>query len=113
MTLFFLDRPDVSGIFNIGAGRARNWNDLATTVFRAMDREPQIEYIDMPEPIRKQYQYHTCAEIKKIRNIGYASPFSSLEEGIIDYVKNYLLPDKRLGNQFSQKTKKIKKLVQG
>ena len=49
MTLFFLDRTDVSGIFNIGAGKARNWNDLATTVFRAMDREPQIEYIDMPE----------------------------------------------------------------
>ena len=97
MTLFFLDHPDVSGIFNIGAGQARNWNDLATTIFKTMGRRPQIEYIEMPESIRDQYQYHTCAEIQKIRDIGYTPPLSSLEEGIIDYVKNYLLPDKRLG----------------
>ena len=97
MTLFFLDHPDVGGIFNIGAGQARNWNDLATIVIRAMDREPQIEYIEMPGHIRDQYQYHTCAEIQKIRDAGYTQRLSSLEEGIIDYVKNYLLPDKRLG----------------
>ena len=98
MTLFFLDHTDVGGIFNIGAGRARNWNDLATTIFGAMNREPQIKYIEMPESIRDQYQYHTCAEIKKIRDIGYTQPLRSLEEGIIDYVKNYLLPNKRLGH---------------
>ena len=98
MTLFFLDHPGVGGIFNIGAGRARNWNDLATTVFRAMNREPKIEYIEMPEPIRDQYQYHTCAEIQKIRDIGYTQSLLSLEEGITDYVKNYLIPNKRLGH---------------
>jgi ADP-L-glycero-D-manno-heptose 6-epimerase len=97
MTLFFLDQQDAGGIFNVGAGRARNWNDLATTVFKAMDREPKIEYIEMPDPIRDQYQYHTSAEMKKIRDAGYTEPITSLEEGITDYIQNYLLPNKRLG----------------
>ena len=98
MTLFFLDHPNIGGIFNVGAGRARNWNDLATNIFKAMGRESQIEYIPMPETIIQQYQYHTYAEIKKIRDAGYTQPITSLEEGITDYVKNYLLPNKRLGN---------------
>ncbi len=97
MTLFFLDQQDAGGIFNVGAGRARNWNDLATTVFKAMDREPKIEYIEMPDSIRDQYQYHTSAEMKKIRDAGYTEPITSLEEGITDYIQNYLLPTKRLG----------------
>ncbi len=97
MTLFFLDQQDAGGIFNVGAGRARNWNDLATTVFKAMDREPKIEYIEMPDSIRDQYQYHTSAEMKKIRDAGYTEPITSLEEGITDYIQNYLLPNKRLG----------------
>ncbi len=97
MTLFFLDQQDAGGIFNVGAGKARNWNDLATTVFKAMDREPKIEYIEMPDSIRDQYQYHTSAEMKKIRDAGYTEPITSLEEGITDYIQNYLLPNKRLG----------------
>jgi ADP-L-glycero-D-manno-heptose 6-epimerase len=97
MTLFFLGQQDVGGIFNIGAGQARNWNDLATTVFKAMDREPKIEYIDMPDSIRDQYQYHTSAEMKKIRDAGYTQPITTLEEAITDYIQNYLLPNKRLG----------------
>ena len=97
MTLFFLDQQDAGGIFNVGAGKARNWNDLATTVFKAIDREPKIEYIEMPDSIRDQYQYHTSAEMKKIRDAGYTEPITSLEEGITDYIQNYLLPTKRLG----------------
>ena len=97
MTLFFLDQQDAGGIFNVGAGKARNWNDLATTVFKAIDQEPKIEYIEMPDSIRDQYQYHTSAEMKKIRDAGYTEPITSLEEGITDYIQNYLLPNKRLG----------------
>ena len=97
MTLFFLDHPKICGIFNVGAGRARSWNDLAKSIFKAMNRIPKIEYIPMPEKIIKQYQYHTCAEIQKIRAAGYTKPMKSLEEGVADYVKNYLLPNKRLG----------------
>ena len=97
MTLFFLDHPDLNGIFNIGAGVVRNWVDLATAVFKAMGKEPQIEFIDMPDSIRAQYQYHTCAEIEKIRSAGYLRSITSLENAITDYIQNYLLPDKRLG----------------
>lgn len=97
MTLFFLEHKKIGGIFNIGSGRARNWNDLASAVFQAMNKKLNIKYIEMPESIRNQYQYHTCAEMEKIRSAGYAETTTSLEEGISDYVKNYLIPDKHLG----------------
>ena len=98
MTLFFLDNPKIGGIFNIGTGQPRNWNDLAKNIFKAMGREPQIEYISMPETILHQYQYHTCADMQKIRDAGYTQSIMSLEDGIKDYVKNYLVSNKRLGN---------------
>ena len=97
MTLFFLEHEDVAGIYNVGSGRARNWNDLASAVFKAMDKKVDIKYIEMPESIRDQYQYHTCAEMGKIRAAGYTGTTASLEEEISDYVNNYLLPDKHLG----------------
>jgi ADP-L-glycero-D-manno-heptose 6-epimerase len=90
MTLFFLDNPKVGGIFNIGSGTARTWNDLVLAVFAAMGREPKIEYIDMPDSIRSQYQYFTQAEMGKIRSAGYPAESTSLEDGIRDYVQNYL-----------------------
>lgn len=97
MTLFFLDRPKIGGLFNVGSGTARNWNHLAEALFSALGKEPNIEYIDMPGSIRDQYQYHTQAEMGKIRNAGYDAPPTSLEDGIKDYVQNFLLPAKRLG----------------
>ena len=96
MTLFFLEHKDIGGIFNVGSGKARNWNDLASSVFLAMNQEVNINYIDMPESIRDQYQYHTCAEMEKIRSAGYVESITSLEEGILDYVRNFLIPDKHL-----------------
>ncbi len=96
MTLFFLEHKDIGGIFNVGSGKARNWNDLASAVFLAMNKKVDINYIDMPESIRDQYQYHTCASMEKIRSVGYVESISSLEDGISDYVKNFLVPDKHL-----------------
>jgi ADP-L-glycero-D-manno-heptose 6-epimerase len=96
MTLFFLEHQDIGGIFNVGSGRARNWNDLASAIFQVMNKKVDIKYIEMPESIRDQYQYHTCAEMGKIRSVGYAETITSLEEGVSDYVKNYLMPDKHL-----------------
>jgi ADP-L-glycero-D-manno-heptose 6-epimerase len=83
-----------SGLFNLGTGRARTFYDLVTATFRAMDREPQIEFIDTPADIRDKYQYFTEARMEKLRGSGYRVEFSSLEDGITDYVKNYLLPGK-------------------
>jgi ADP-L-glycero-D-manno-heptose 6-epimerase len=96
MTLFFLERKDIGGIFNVGSGKARNWNDLASAVFQALNKKLNIKYIEMPESIRNQYQYHTCAEMEKIRTAGYTESITSLEEAVLDYIKNYLIPDKHL-----------------
>jgi ADP-L-glycero-D-manno-heptose 6-epimerase len=76
----------------------RERNDLAQNIFKAMGREPTIEYIPMPEAIIGQYQYHTCAEIKKIRNFGYTQTVMSLEESVSDYIENYLVPNRRLAS---------------
>jgi ADP-L-glycero-D-manno-heptose 6-epimerase len=93
MTLFFYDNPQLSGLFNIGTGKARTWNDLVKAVFAAMGKEPNIEYIEMPESIRNQYQYYTCADITKLRKAGYDKETNPLEDAIKDYVQNYLQKD--------------------
>jgi len=96
MTLFFLDRPDLVGLYNIGTGRARSWNDLVMAVFAAMDRPAAIDYIDMPEEIRDQYQYFTEADMTKLRDAGYDEPISSLEAAVTDYVQGYLTEERYL-----------------
>ena len=93
MTLFFLDNPRLNGLFNIGTGKPRTWSDLVTAVFAGMGKKPNIAYIEMPDSIRNQYQYYTCAEIVKIRKAGYDKKTMSLEDAIKDYVKNYLQQD--------------------
>lgn len=90
---FFLDECRENGLFNVGTGKGRSFNELAYAVFAAMNREPQIEYIDMPEQLKKKYQYYTRAEIGKLRHAGYKKRFHSLTEGIEDYVSNYLEKD--------------------
>lgn len=89
-TLFFHDRRDVHGVYNCGTGQARTWNDLAKAVFAAMGREPQIEYIDMPENIRGAYQYRTEADMTRLRGSGFDAEFTSLEDGVREYVQEYL-----------------------
>jgi ADP-L-glycero-D-manno-heptose 6-epimerase len=84
------ERPDVSGLFNVGTGQARSFEDLARAVFAAMGRAPQIEYIEMPEWMRDKYQYLTEAKMDKLREAGFAAPFTSLEEGITRYVQDFL-----------------------
>lgn len=88
--LFLMKNRTASGIYNLGTGKARSFNELTQAVFSSLEIKPIIEYIDTPEDIREKYQYYTCAEMHKLRETGYLEPFSSLEEGINDYVKNYL-----------------------
>jgi ADP-L-glycero-D-manno-heptose 6-epimerase len=80
----------VSGLYNLGTGKARSFEDLVKAVFAALDLPPVIKYINMPEDIRDKYQYFTEAEMEKLGAAGYSHPFYSLENGIGDYVKNYL-----------------------
>jgi len=97
MTLHLVRNPDKNGLFNLGQGKARTWNDLVGAIFSAMGLEPNIVYIDMPDYLAPKYQYFTEADISKIRMSGYTAPLHTLEEGVADYVKNYLLPGKFLG----------------
>ena len=97
MTLYFIDHPDKNGIFNVGAGKARTWNDLVSALFNAIGKPVNIEYIDLPDHLREKYQYFTEANLDKIRSAGYNKATTSLEDGVNDYVKNYLLKDLYLG----------------
>ena len=96
MTLHFLENK-IGGLFNVGSGNMHTWNALAAAIFAALEREPNIEYIDMPEILRDKYQYHTQADITRIRQAGYANEITPLETAVTDYVRNYLVPDKYLG----------------
>lgn len=98
MTIHLADTPSANGLFNIGTGIPRTWIDLASSLFAALDRKPRIEFIDMPEHIRHQYQYHTCADVSRLRVTGWTAPATPLEEAVGDYVRNYLVPGRHLGD---------------
>jgi ADP-L-glycero-D-manno-heptose 6-epimerase len=90
MTLFFMDNPGLSGLYNVGTGRAQTWNTYVKAMFAALGLPVDIEYIDMPESLRGQYQYYTQANMDKLRQAGYALPCMPLPEAVADYVLNYL-----------------------
>ena len=90
----FIGHKAESGIYNIGSGKARAFRDLATAVMSSMGKQPSITYIDMPQDLQGKYQYFTEANVAKLRAAGYDKPFHTLEEGVADYVQNYLMqPD--------------------
>jgi len=92
--VFLMHHRKNSGLYNLGSGQARTFLDLARGTFAAMEKAPQITFIDTPEDIRDTYQYFTEAEMHKLRSIGFHREFHTLEEGIADYVGNYLLHDR-------------------
>lgn len=92
MTIFAYEK-NLAGIYNVGTGKARNFVDLGTAVFNNMGKKVNIEYVEMPEDIKAKYQYHTQAKMEKIKKAGYNSGIRTLEDGIEDYVKNYLMKD--------------------
>jgi len=98
MTMWFADHPEVNGIFNVGSGEANDWNRLIGAIFAAVDCEPDIEYVPMPEHLKGKYQYHTEAEMGKLRGRGYDRPQTVLEDAVADYVRNHLAPGRHLGS---------------
>ncbi len=90
--LWFMKNPKVTGLFNLGNGKARSWNDLSTAIFNALEIPVNIEYIPMPEQLSKQYQNFTEAPMQKLRAAGFTKEFRSLEDSVTDYVQNYLIP---------------------
>jgi len=95
MTLHLAQTPTATGLFNVGSGRAETWLELARAVFAAMRRQPQIEFIDMPEEMRPAYQYHTVADIRRLRDSGYDCEITPLGDAVNDYVTCYLARDSK------------------
>ena len=93
VVLWFLDDPKVSGLFNLGTGKARSFKDLANAVFVALGKKPNIEFVDTPENIRAKYQYFTEAPMRRLREAGYTRPFTSIEDGTRKYVQDFLAKD--------------------
>ncbi len=91
---WLMERMPTSGIYNLGTGKARSFEDLVKSTYAGLDMEPVIQYIDMPEDIRDKYQYFTEANMSKLRRAGYMQEFYTLEKGVDDYVRNYLSPAK-------------------
>ncbi|HVU34775.1 MAG TPA: ADP-glyceromanno-heptose 6-epimerase [Opitutaceae bacterium] len=101
MTLHFAEHPQgrlAAGLFNLGSGEANTWLTLTEAIFGALGRKPNIEFIDMPEVLRGKYQYYTRADISKLRNSGYARPMTPLSDAVRDYVQNFLVPGRKLGD---------------
>lgn len=98
MTLHFAEHATTcGGLYNLGSGEANTWLTLTRAIFAALDREPQIDFIDMPEVLRGKYQYFTQADIGKLRASGFVRPMTPLAEAVRDYVQGYLIPGRKLG----------------
>ncbi|MEZ5387827.1 MAG: ADP-glyceromanno-heptose 6-epimerase [Prosthecobacter sp.] len=101
MTLHLAETTSSGGLFNLGSGEAHTWIELATAIFTALGKQPNIEFIDMPEHLHSKYQYYTCADITKLRASGFTRDITPLTEAVRDYVQGYLVPDLRLGDETS------------
>ncbi len=96
-TLHLAAHPGASGLFNVGSGNASTWIELVTPMFAAMGKPIDIRFTDMPEHLRGKYQYHTCADISRLRSTGWNGPRYSLDSAVTEYVTAHLIPDRRLG----------------
>lgn len=98
MTLHLGGAKKAGGLYNVGSGQAHTWLDLVHPIFEALGREPRIEFIEMPEALRSQYQYFTEADITKLKSTGYVGGVTPLRDAVIDYVSHYLVPGKHFGD---------------
>ncbi|MGA7412053.1 MAG: ADP-glyceromanno-heptose 6-epimerase [Bryobacteraceae bacterium] len=99
VTVDLAQRTDGGGLFNIGSGEPKTWLTLAQAIFAALGREPAIDFIQMPEALRSKYQYFTCADLTKLRAAGHTTQFMPLRDAVQDYVRNYLVLDRKLGDE--------------
>jgi ADP-L-glycero-D-manno-heptose 6-epimerase len=99
ITVFLARAPRAAGIYNVGSGVERSWNDLARAVFAGLRLPQRIDYVDMPEMLRGKYQYRTVATIDRLRAAGWTAPMTTLEDGIADYLRNYLVMGTVLGSE--------------
>ena len=99
MTLHLAAATTANGLFNLGSGKAHTWLQLVNAIFGALGRQPQIDFIDMPGHLQSKYQYYTCADIAKLRESGYREEITPIADAVRDYVVNYLVPGRHLGDE--------------
>ncbi len=97
-TVFLAEQIEGGGLYNIGSGEPNTWLSLVRAIFNALGREPKIQFIEMPDYLREKYQYFTCADIDKLQSAGFTQKMTKLPDAVYDYVKNYLVPGKHLGD---------------
>jgi ADP-L-glycero-D-manno-heptose 6-epimerase len=98
-TIYLAENVSGGGLFNIGSGQANTWLNLVKAIFSSLGQPPDIKFIEMPEQLQDKYQYYTCANIEKLRGAGYNQPITALPDAVRDYVVNYLIPDRHLGDE--------------
>lgn len=98
-TVFLAENVDGNGLFNIGSGEANTWLSLVSAIFQSLGKQPEINFIEMPEELQGKYQYFTCADIRKLRSAGFRQPITPLADAVHDYVVNYLVPNRHLGDE--------------
>lgn len=98
-TVFLAENVDGGGLFNIGSGEAHTWLALVTAIFSSLGQPPKIKFIEMPDELQDKYQYFTCADITKLRSAGFKQPMTPLADAVRDYIVNYLIPDRHLGDE--------------
>jgi ADP-L-glycero-D-manno-heptose 6-epimerase len=99
VTVDLAEKTGGGGLFNIGSGEPNTWLALAHAIFRPLGLEPAIDFVEMPEKLRAKYQYFTCANLCKLRSAGHTAAFTPLEKAVGDYLHNYLLPNRKLGDE--------------
>jgi len=99
VTVDLAQNTEGGGLFNIGSGEPKTWLSLAHAIFGALGKEPAIDFIEMPESLRPKYQYFTCADLTKLRAAGCTASFTPLAKAVEDYVRNYLVPNRKLGDE--------------
>ncbi len=93
IVVWLMENPAASGLFNVGTGKARSFGDLAQAIFKSLNQQPEIRYVDTPLPIRDKNQYFTEAKMTRLRHAGYSKLFTGPEQGIARYVQDFLLKD--------------------
>ncbi len=99
VTVDLAQKTEGGGLFNIGSGEPKTWLALGHAIFAALEKDPVIDFIQMPESLRPKYQYFTCADLTKLRAAGHTASFTPLAQAVKDYVQNYLLPNRKLGDE--------------
>jgi len=100
-TIFLAENVDGGGLYNIGSGEPNTWLALVNAIFGALGRQPSVKFIDMPDYLRPKYQYFTCADISKLRAAGFSKKITTLADAVADYVRQYLVPGRHLGDEAS------------